>query len=194
MKGLAFDPGAHVYHYDKIKVPGVTRVLERWNGLEHVDPDRLAMLADFGRHVHEAIHLYNVDELDLKSLTPAIESYLAGWCRFLHESGFVVVLSEERVYHPKMGYAGTLDSIGNFPKHKELALVDVKTGISMPKGVGPQTAAYGEAYAVGNKTRRPRRYCVLVGPGIYQLVPLTDVRDFDIFKAALTIHRWETGE
>ncbi len=152
------------------------------------------MLAAFGTHVHEAVDLYNKDALDHSSLTPAVESYLMGWCRFLEESGFVVTASEERVYHPKMGYAGTLDSMGNFPKHKEIALVDVKTGLTMPKSVGPQTAAYGEAWAVANKKRRPRRYCCLLGPGTYNLVALTDPRDFDVFKAALTIHRWNTGE
>ncbi len=152
------------------------------------------MLAAFGTHVHEAVDLYNKDELDSSSLTPAVESYLAGWCRFLIESGFVVTSSEERVYHPKMGYAGTLDSMGVFLKRKEIALVDVKTGLTMPKSVGPQTAAYAEAWALSNKKRRPRRYCCLLGPGTYKLVALTDPRDFDIFKAALTIHRWNTGE
>ena len=194
MTGLTFDRGAHEYHHDKIKVPGVTTVLQPWNGLEHMDPDRLAMLAAFGTHVHEAVDMYNKGILDSGSLTPAVESYLAGWMRFELESGFVVVASEERVYHPKMGYAGCLDSLGNFPKHKELALVDVKTGLTMPKSVGPQTAAYAEAYAVANKRRRPRRYCCLLGPGTYKLEPLTNVSDFDVFKAALTIHRWQTGE
>ncbi len=140
MTGLTFDPALHEYHFDKMRAPGVTSVLERWNGLEHVDQDRLAMLAEFGTHVHEAVHLYNLGELNHASLTPAVESYLAGWIRFEVESGFTVVLSEERVYHPKMGYAGTLDSLGTFPRHgRDLSLVDVKTGIAMPKCVGPRS-------------------------------------------------------
>lgn len=194
MTGLTFDPALHEYHFDKIKAPGVTRVLQRWNGLEHVDADRLAMLAEFGRHVHEAVDMYNKGILDHASLTPAVESYLAGWIRFEVESGFVVTQSEYRVYHPKMGYAGTLDSLGYFTHKKTMSLVDVKTGLTMPKGVGPQTAAYAEAYAKQERVRKPMRYCCLLGPGTYKLEALVNVSDFDIFKAALTIHRWETGE
>lgn len=194
MTGLTFDPALHEYHHDRIKVPGVTTVLQPWNGLEHCDPDQLAMLAEFGTHVHEAVDLYNKGTLNHASLTPAVESYLMGWCRFLEESGFVVTASEERVYHPKMGYAGTLDSLGYFTHKKTMSLVDVKTGLTMPKSVGPQTAAYGEAYALEHRVRRPMRYCCLLGPGTYKLEALVNVTDFDVFKAALTIHRWATGE
>lgn len=190
---LRFDPQAHAYEYAGRPVAGVTRALEPFNGLEYVDPDLLAAAALFGQHVHEAIHLLNIGELELSSLSTAVAAYVCGWERFLEESGFVVVESEARVYHPTLGYAGQLDNVGQFPKHQELALVDIKTGETMPKTVGPQTAAYSEAWAMMHGRRRLRRYCCVVGPDSYKLFPLTDPKDFDIFKAALTLHRWQRG-
>lgn len=192
---LRFDAASHTYHVGKRKVPGVTAALDPYNGLQHVDPDQLAAAAAFGTHVHEAINLYNRDALDHgMDDNELLYAYVAGWATFLEDSGFVVIYSEERVYHPKLGYAGTLDVIGQFPKHKELVLMDVKTGSTVPPTVGPQTAAYSEAWAAQRKKRRLRRYCCQIGPNKYNLAPLTDVRDFDIFKAALTLHRWQTGE
>ena len=58
----------------------------------------------------------------------------------------------------------------------------------MPRTVGPQTAAYNAALGL-----RMPRYCCLLGPGTYKLNELKDPRDFDIFKAALTLYRWRTG-
>lgn len=174
-------------------MPGVTSALEPFNDLAGIDPDVLRAAAEFGTHVHQAIDMLNRGELNRLSLTQAVEAYVVGWEYFLEDSGFVVVESEARVYHPKLGYAGTLDVIGNFPDHKELCLMDIKTSATVPRTVGPQTAAYSEAYAIERRRRRLRRYCCHVGPNKYNLIPLVDVRDFDIFKAALTLHKWQTG-
>lgn len=193
-KALAFDQQAHVYTWRGQQVPGVTSALTPFNAYEHVDRDTLAAAALFGQHVHEAVDLLNRNELDLSSLTVAVAAYVTGWQRFLDESGFVVVESEARVYHPRLHYAGTLDAVGQLPKYRDLVLIDVKTGSTIPKTVGPQTAAYSEAWAASKKTRRLRRYCVHLGPDSYKLIHLSDITDFDVFKASLMLHRWQTGE
>lgn len=186
---LEFDAALHEYHKDGRKLPSVTQVLEPYYGLEFVDWDKLKAAQEFGTHVHEACHLLNIGELNRMSLSSSVKAYVHGWERFLDESGLVVIESESRVCHDKMGYAGTLDVIGAFPEKTNQVLIDIKTGASAPKTVGPQTAAYNEA-----RGKRIPRYCCLLMPHAYNLIPLTDVRDFDIFKAALTLHRWRTGE
>lgn len=193
-KALGFNAEAHTYTWRGQQVPGVTSALTPFNAYEHVDRDTLAAAALFGQHVHEAVDLLNRNELDLSSLTVAVAAYVTGWQRFLDESGFVVVESEARVYHPKLHYAGTLDAVGKFPRHKDLSLIDVKTGSTVPRSCAPQTAAYSEAWAASKKTRRLKRYCVHLGPDTYKLIPLTGITDFDIFKAALMLHRWQTGQ
>jgi len=187
---LEFLSASHEYRFQGRKLPSVTTVLRPYyDGLEHMDPDKLAMLALFGTHVHQTCHLFNIGMLDRDSLTPAIDSYLAGWEKCLDESGLVVLESETRVLNEELGYAGTLDVIGMFPKQKREVVIDIKTGTYVPRTVGPQTAAYNAA-----RGKRVARYCCLLQPNAYKLVPLDDPRDFDIFKAALTLHRWSTGE
>jgi hypothetical protein len=184
---LEFDELTHTYRYYGRIVPSVTQVLDRENGLEFVDAELLAIAAEFGTHVHQACHLYNIGELDPASLDDGIGAYLAGWIKFLTDTDFVVTASERRVFHEVKQYAGTLDATGILPKLKEPILLDIKTGSSLPKTVGPQTAAYAQALG-----RRMARYCVLLGPESYKLVSLRELRDYDVFNAALTLHRWRT--
>lgn len=183
------DEATHTYRIGDLVVPGVTSVLGGYDGLEFVDRLALETARIFGRHVHQACHLDNIGALDESSLTESMAAYLEGWRRFRRESGFVVLSSEELVYHPAMRYAGTLDAVGMFPGKARPALLDIKTGDSAPRTVGPQTAAYNEA----REGDRLPRFCCLLKPGGYSLIALKDPRDFDIFKAALTLYRWRTN-
>ena len=192
---LVFEPGEHIYHYRGVKTPGVTGVLEPWNGLQFVDPQILAAAAQFGTHVHDACDLFNRDELDeddLAECSPLVWEHLQGWKLFLEYSGAVVVESELRVVSAKHGYAGTLDSICALQKTNRI--YDIKTGAAVPKTVGPQVAAYNQAYREMTGRRLMKRYCVHLKANAYSVHPLQNPRDWDIFKAALTLHRWQTGE
>lgn len=187
---LTFEAETHTYRVDGAVVPSVTQVLEPLTGLEFVDDETLAIAAEFGTHVHKAVQLHNEGRLDRASLSPAIEPYLAGWERFVAESGIAIIDVERAVYHGKMRYAGTLDARGYFPdNHKVPALIDVKTGSGHPRTVGPQTAAY-EAALVEAGLGRHTRFCCLLRPNTYTLKPLANPNDINVFKAALTIHRW----
>ena len=189
-EGLQFYPEEHLYFYDGLHVPSVTQVLEPYTGLQWADPDALKAAQEFGTHVHEACHLYDIGTLDYDAMLAdepngSVLSYLHGWIQFVESSGFVVLESEEMVYNERLKYAGTFDRIGMFPDKKRKVQIDIKTGASMPRTVGPQTAAYNEAMG-----ERFPRYCCLLTPDNFSLHPLTDPADFSIFRAALTLHRW----
>lgn len=190
--GLEFNEEAHTYRFRGHQCPGVTSVLDPWSGLEHVNPEVLQAAAEFGNHVHLACHLFNMDNLDRSSLTPLVAQYLNGWEQFLEESGAQVVYSEVKVVHPEMLYAGTLDTICRVKKTNRI--YDIKTGSAVPKTVGPQLAAYNEAWHAMTGQKRMRRYCVHLMPDGYNVVPLDRPEDWDIFKAALLLHRWKQGE
>ncbi len=117
--GLAFDEPSHSYTFRGEPVPGVTTILEPWNGLEFVDPHTLEAAAEFGNHVHLACHLHNIGDLDRSSLDPLVAEYLVGWERFLDECNAVVIYSESKVVHPRLKYAGTLDTICRIKKQTE---------------------------------------------------------------------------
>jgi hypothetical protein len=185
---IEFDEPSHTYTVDGREFPSVTHILEPYTGLEFVDRELLRKAAEFGNHVHLACHLYDRGELDEDTLDPELVPYLDGWKHFLDDSGAIVILSEYRVASRKHGYAGTFDKMLFWGKSNRM--VDIKSGSVLPKTVGPQTAAYVEAYAEENCRIRDR-YCIhLPGAGKYKSHRLTDARDWNIFKAALVMHNW----
>lgn len=186
---LEFDEASHTYSLGGVRVPSVTQILDAYSGLEFVKPDVLAAAAEFGQHVHEACHLFNEERLDWASLHPELVPYVKAWERFLEDTGAVVLGSEERVVSRRHGFAGTLDS--RLAWGRSTRLVDIKSTSGVPRTVGPQTAAYAEAHAEATGERLRDRYCVHLKPdGKYTVHKLEDPRDWEIFKAALVLHRW----
>lgn len=185
---LEFEPDGHVYRLDGREVPSVTQILSPYSGLQYVDRELLERAAAFGSHVHTACHLLNMDELDRSNLDPELEPYVAGWEKFLSDTGAVVVLSEHCVAS-KRGYAGKFDTLVHWGKSQRL--IDIKTGSGIPMTVGPQTSAYVEAYAEETGIKVRDRYCVhLIGNGNYSACKLDDPRDLSIFHSALNIWNW----
>ncbi len=72
-------------------------------------------------------------------------------------------------------------------------MIDIKTGSGVPKTVGPQTAAYNEAWHAMTGQPRMQRSCVHLMPNSYSVKPLREPDDWDIFKAALLLHKWKQG-
>ena len=186
---IEFEPISHTYTVDGRVLPSVTQVLEPYTGLEFVNRELLKRAAEFGSNVHQACHLYNMDDLDRDSLDPALVPYVDAWEKFLDDTGAVVILSEHRVASRKHGYAGTFDTLVHWGKSQRK--IDIKSGTVLPRTVGPQTAAYVEAYAEETGVKIRDRYCLhLKGDGTYSSHKLTDPRDWDIFKAALMLCNW----
>lgn len=188
---LQFDESTHAYSVGSRKVPSVTQVLRQIDDLEGIPHDLLEAAAHFGRHVHQAVDLFNKGTLDEATLDPFLEPYLAGWQLFLKQTGAGVLESERRVYHRKLNYGGTFDQIVAW--HTLPELVDVKSGAAVPRSVGPQTAAYRMAYLSEDPSNQlgRARYCVhLLGNGKYKLSKYTDPQDWTIFVSALNCWNW----
>lgn len=181
---LQFDAAHHVYRYDGRVVPSVTQVLEPLQYLDGVPWAVLEAAREFGTHVHLAVHLWNVRQLDVDSLDPALKPYLMGWQDFLRDTGFEVTASETRVYNAQLGYAGTPDCTGNYAGTSWV--IDVKSGV-VPHTVGAQLAAYQHALP-----QRPRRrLCVqLLGDGRYKMHEQKNLADLSLFMSALNIHKF----
>ena len=186
---LEFQSEGHRYLLDGMEVPSVTGILEPYTGLEYVDRELLRRAAEFGTHVHEACHLFNLDMLNSDALDPALAPYVTAWAQFLEDTGAVVLQSEFRVASEQLGYAGTLDTIVFWGKSNRL--IDIKSTAGVPRTTGPQTAAYTQAYREQTGESIRDRYCAHLKPdGKYDLHKLSDPRDWDIFKAALMLCKW----
>jgi hypothetical protein len=208
MTTLTRDDTTHTYRDDLSRVwPGVTSILggstpdargrRVWPGVppwagrfDRIPADVLEYKRQLGTAVHAAIALDCAGTLDESSIAEVIAPYLAGWRRWRDETGFVASIAECLVYHATFGYCGTLDAIGTVRGGTILAdwkTSDASTGLD----AGAQTAAYLEAYRAmypGVLPARVPRYSVhLTDDGKYHVVPHTNRRDFEAFKAALEL-------
>ena len=192
--GLTFDPFLHEYRFAGVRVPSVTQVLDPLLELWRVPEAVLKAAADFGTNVHLACHLWNLGQLDPASLDGPLVPYLTGWQRFVAATGFRLSLSEPKVYHSKLRYAGGPDCVGVLPAkgRDRLALIDWKSGV-VPITVGPQTAAYAAALEDQFDLKVQRRVCVQLTAEepFYRVIPLDDPSDLSLFVSALNVHNFK---
>lgn len=178
----------HTYTRDGKVLPSVTEVLALITDFSKVNPAVLEAAREFGEHVHQAINFYNRGALDQEALDPELLPYVLGWQKFLEESGAVVIASEQPVAHPTLGYAGTPDLVLSWGKR--VVIPDIKATATVPATVGPQTAAYAQAYAATYSCRPPQRYCIHLTPNQYRSHVRVESSDWSIFLSCLNIFQW----
>lgn len=191
MPELVFDSARHEYRLGGRVLPSVTSILAPLQDFGSVPAEVLERAAEFGSHVHQAVHLFNEGTLDEDALDPALVPYLHDWKKFICDLNVEVTQSELRMTHSKLGFAGTVDSVAIVGG--KLTVIDVKTG-QVPRSVGPQLAAYAELLKVTfpkMKTPVRRRLAVqLTGEG-YRLHQCTDPSDWSVFQSCLNVHHWK---
>ena len=191
---VEFDPATHSYTVAGRKFPSVTQIIgeARLENFDYVNAGVLDAARMFGRHVHEATHLYDIGELDIANLDHALVPFVEAWGQFLDDTGAVVISSEQPLVHEKLGYAGTPDRILSWGNR--IVLPDIKATAAVPRTVGCQTAAYAKAYAAERRAREPHRYCIHLTPGgrgkPYKSHVRNDPADFSLFLSALNCYRF----
>jgi hypothetical protein len=127
--------------------------------------------------------------LDESSVEPDYVPYLDAFKLFLTDTGFEAVHIEERIYHPDLKYAGTVDMVGELAG--KVALIDIKTTFKLMKSTGPQTAAYKDAWEKSGNPPIDWRYGLqLKKDGTYNLAPMKSPIDLNIFRSCLAIHNY----
>lgn len=190
---LIYDDDSHTYTLDGRVVPSVTQIIAPLYDFSRVDPQVLAAKAMLGKAVHRATELHDAGALDDGSVHPLVRPYLDAWLKFRLDTGFVPVEIEQRVHHPVMGYAGTLDRVGDMDSG-ERSLLDIKIVRALSPAVGVQLAAYEHAYALrfAVKPVLRRRAVQLRDDGSYRLTAhYTDPADLTCFLSLLNIHHWK---
>lgn len=186
---LEFDPENHVYKHEGAIVPSVTGIISSLYDFRYVDPDTLAAAAEFGTAVHVMCELYDLDNLNMQTLSPALLPYLAAWQRFLSETNATVLEVEKRYHHPLMGYAGTLDRL--LLIDKKLVLTDIKTVSRLSPAVGIQLAGYQHLLVSNTDYMYVERAAVqLRDDGTYRYQTYSDPADWPVFVSLLTLHSW----
>lgn len=186
---LDFDPETHTYTLDGQAVPSVTQVLKPllgWYG----DGAEGARVRGSDVHSLTAQHDWGLSPAVPEDLAP----YIAAWEKFKENLRLCPVAVEKRVAHPVWLYAGTLDRVMRFPGGT-VALVDIKTSVSLEAWIGCQLAAYREAW----NHERPKAEQItkslavsLRADGTYALRTFADhPGDWAMFTSLLTEARWK---
>lgn len=195
---LEFDRASHRYTLDGRPVPHVTQVTDALSSYYGVPADVLQRKAEIGDAVHYACELDDQKDLEDSSLPAEIQGYVFAWRRFKEETGFTPTFIEQPVVSRFYQFAGTLDRIGVFHRHarvkpKAVCLLDLKTTFAILPAVGPQTAAYAQAWDEEHpKMRVAHRFAVQLKPdATYRLHHCTDATDLSVFTSALSLLNWK---
>ena len=189
MNALApqFNARTHCYTVAGRVVPSVTEVLAPLCDFRGVPVYVLRAAAAFGAAVHKACELDDLGLLDESALDPQLAGSLHGWRTFCKEHGARWKLVEAPLFHPDLGYAGTVDRYGLVDGAD--AVVDLKTTTRLYPSVGPQLAAY--ARAIAGTTARTRRLAVqLHVNGRYHLREYDSPTDWAVFASLLTLRNF----
>lgn len=187
---LTFDQERHEYRWNGAVVPSVTQVLAPLYDFGGIPRDVLARKASIGTATHLACELIDQgQELDPESIDPAVAPYVDAYRRFLDESKPTVIACEQRVFHPMLRYAGTLDRVYEIDGRR--LLVDLKTTAEIHAAVGVQLAGYLGTWQE-LKPSMERAALQLRNDGTYRLVTFSDQGDWPLFLSLLNLHRWKT--
>lgn len=195
---LTFDAEKHQYSWNGQMVPGVTSILNEWLkvtiGGERYHINRFSGTAipswkmeeagQSGTDIHKGCEIIIQGGIDWDSLDPVYTPPLRQFEKFMAEIKPQVLFSEAPIYHPKYGYAGTIDIIAMIGK--ALCFIDIKTGDSST--VGPQLAAYERGWCAFDKyLGRTERYALWLPKdgSPYKFQQLTSQFDFEFFKSCL---------
>lgn len=192
---LTLDPVAHIYRNERGDIiPSVTQILQCAGLVDFsgIAPAVLELAAERGTIVHAITEYLDKGTLDEDSIDPALFGYVEGYKAFEMQYGIIGFEAiEQQVYHPALGYAGTLDRLAKFDS--TLMLYDIKTGakehahalqlagyhgaLENPQSIFPEITIFGTLY--------------LSEDGKFEFVPADVKRIWPVFLAALNITKWK---
>lgn len=188
---LHFDEADHVYSVGGVVLPSVTQLLKPIApDFSMVPPDVLERKRALGVAVHLACELLDNGELD--DLDEVLVPYVDAWQLFKQQTGALILLNEQRLHHPALMYAGTLDRLASLLGG--VWMLDIKTAAEPAPVYGPQLAGYTELLRANDKALREpiRRGTVHLRPdGTYRLHEYKQPNDLAAFMACLSLNQWK---
>jgi hypothetical protein len=142
-----------------------------------------AWMLDRGSAVHLACRYLDEGDLDWESLDPLVVRRVRQYQQFLEAVRPEILAIEEEVENVALQYAGRLD---------RRVRINSAEGIYDIKGIfqHPSHALQLSGYA-GCFDRPMRRWNLYLDDEKYRLVEHKDRRDWEVFKAAVTLAAWK---
>jgi hypothetical protein len=193
---VTFIADGHVYLKEGgVRVTSVTQILES-SGLvdySHVPDGVLEHKAEIGTAAHAATHYFDEGRLNWSTVDDEVYGYVKAWEKFKNETDVEILADgiERRgiATMDGMEYAFTFDR--DVMLNEKPSLLEIKCTAGIEISWGPQTAAYEHALRQQDGKARRRIAVHLKPTGLYSLIPLNDVKDYHIFRAALLLESWK---
>ncbi len=141
---LTFDEEAHIYRLNGSIIPSVTTLMKPLSEIHYggIDEATLNRAADRGTAVHNAIE--NLVKYGIEDIEPDFAGYLDAFRAWMKDYEVKPFVSETKIYHKLLRYAGTADM--GCEERGVNTLVDFKTTSALiPMLVGVQLEAYSRA-------------------------------------------------
>jgi hypothetical protein len=197
---LTFEPVAHEYRRpDGRVVPSVTQILRDtgvsvdFDGIAAISArlgDAIELKREVGKALHADAHAFDDGDIDWETVDERVLPYLEAWRTFRENKRLSPQLRERRVYHPALGYCGTLDGVFGTPGLKRV-LIDIKLGDPEDAGARYQLAGYWLAHQLEHEEPLDERWSVQLTPEHvvpYRVTRYDDWRDFDVWRAIVTTY------
>ena len=188
---LSFDEMAHTYRLNGIPVPGVSEIMEPLTGAHYggIDDDTLTRAASRGTAIHHAIENWLAFGID--DAPPEYLGYYEAFKAWFKNEQPDFVLSERKVYHKILRYAGTVDLLCDI--RGETTLIDIKTSPKVAEMlVRVQLEAYARALSSHGINASVKSVLHLKKDGGCELVklPSPDTEAYECFCGLLTLKNY----
>ena len=132
-----------------------------------------------GSALHQATALHDEGDLAIETVDPVVLPRFNQYLRFLAEVSPEILAIEAEVTHPIYGYVGHID---------RRVIIGGQEGILDIKGPYPAPATQIQLAGYALTFDMPMaRWSLHLSDGKYKLIRHTDRKDFEVFKAALTV-------
>ncbi len=185
---LTLDERTHTYWVGNRKFVSVTTVLQDL-GLARNYDGISSFYAQRGTAVHKAVELIDKETLDEAVLDPRLQGYVAGYRKFLKESGYRAEYWEKMLYSDGLGFAGTVDKLGMLGG--KFGIIDIKTSTSLDPSVDAQLCAYSVLWTENNPDRPVDfKYALqLTEGGDYKLATKYSATSIELWLSVMDVYR-----
>ncbi len=188
-ENFSFEEKSHIYKLENVILPSVSTIMNPLSKAlyENIDASILNKAADRGMAVHNAIENYIL--FGIVDIDDANKGYLDAFIQWYEDKKPKPIVTESRVYHRVLRYAGTGDLIAEIDG-KNL-LIDYKTSATVNKMLtGVQLEAYSKAYDSHGVKVDGKMILHLKSDGKYQEIfyKKNDIENWEVFCALLKIY------
>lgn len=194
MSAVMFDASTHRYTVDGEVLPHVTQIIAPLIDYSAVPRDVLERKRELGVAIHLAAELDDRGELDEATVDAAVAPYLAAWRTFRATTQAEIVAIEDRLAHPSLRYAGTLDrtALLTTSAGRRAWLLDIKSSPTIEPWVGVQLAAYRMLLEANGRSVDAVGAVQLLPDGSHRLVEFGHPDDARCFVGLLAVHQWRS--